>query len=119
MNGERKRYGPEGLRVYDLALQFAARLDELLSEARCSASLRDQLTRAAESVVLNIAEGAGHVMPGRKAYHYGIARASVNECIGGLPILQLRNPGINFIPLRRMGDMQCTMLTALIRRYQS
>ena len=120
MSGKTRCYGPEGLRVYELALSFAAKMDDLLAVARCSASLRDQLERAAESAVLNIAEGAGHVSPGRKAYHYQLAHGSFAECSGGLPLLQRRNPNLNLEirSARRTSDMACKMLTPLIRRYQ-
>jgi hypothetical protein len=41
--------------------------------------MADQLRRSAESIVLNIAEGAGHYSPGRKIYHYQLARGSAGE----------------------------------------
>jgi hypothetical protein len=47
-------------------------------------SMADQLRRSAESIVLNIAEGAGHYSPGRKIYHYQLARGSAGECIAAL-----------------------------------
>jgi four helix bundle protein len=39
----------------------------------------DQLLRATASVPLNIAEGSGERMPGRRAYFYRIARSSATE----------------------------------------
>jgi len=48
----------ERLDVYRLALQYRRSLAPL-SKTRGIASLRDQLFRAADSVVLNLAEGAG------------------------------------------------------------
>ena len=41
--------------------------------------MRDQLRRAANSVVLNIAEGAGEFSPSEKARFYRIAKRSATE----------------------------------------
>ena len=41
--------------------------------------MRDQLRRAANSVVLNIAEGAGEFAPAEKARFYRIAKRSATE----------------------------------------
>ena len=112
------RHGPERLRVHDLALRFAERLEDLLSRVRCTASLRDQLMRAAESAVLNIAEGSGHTSAGRKVYHYQVAHGSIAECIAGLLIIRRRNPDVDVQSVRRIGDMVCVMLRSLVRRFQ-
>ncbi|HEX2167505.1 MAG TPA: four helix bundle protein [Longimicrobiales bacterium] len=111
-----KQHGPEKLRVYHLALAFARSVDALLGQARCGRSLFDQLIRAAESIILNIAEGAGHFSPGSKRRHYQIAHASAAECIGSLARLADLNPSLDLRSLRRDGDMISVMLTALIRR---
>jgi four helix bundle protein len=113
-----RRHGPERLRVHDLALQFEERLEELLSRARCSASLKEQLLRAAESAILNIAEGSGHTSRGRKVYHYQVAHGSIAECIAGLLIIRRRNPRLDIQPVRRIADMICVMLRSLVRRFQ-
>ena len=112
------RHGPERLRVHDLALQFAERLEDLLSGARCTASLRDQMARAAESALLNIAEGSAHSSPGKKAYHYELAHGSMAECVAGLLILRRRDPRIDVQPVRRNADMICVMLRSLVRRFR-
>jgi four helix bundle protein len=54
--------------------------------------MADQLRRSAESIVLNIAEGAGHYSPGRKIYHYHLACGSAGECIAALTHLYRRKP---------------------------
>jgi hypothetical protein len=63
--------------------------------ARASArggSIAGHLRRSAESIVLNIAEGAGHYSPGRMIYHYQLARGSAGECIAALTHLYRASP---------------------------
>lgn len=48
--------------------------------------LRDQALRAASSVVLNVAEGAGLPSKKQKAKHYGIAMGSLREVQAALEI---------------------------------
>ena len=77
-----------GLDFCGLALRIAVQLP------RGHAALVDQLRRAATSIPLNVAEGAGKVTPGERAHCYRIARGSAMECgavidvarlLGGLP----------------------------------
>lgn len=107
--------GPERLRVYRLAQEFARATDDITRRVRMSRSLADQLERAANSVVLNIAEGAGHFSPGRKAAHYEIARASGYECIAILTRLETRRPTPAVRSARASANLICIMLTSLIR----
>ena len=75
------RLSHENLRVYQTAIQFLAFSVDLLRRfPKGYADLSDQLRRAALSIPLNIAEGAGK--PGRTdgARYFGIARGSVLEC---------------------------------------
>jgi four helix bundle protein len=48
------------------------------------------LVRAAESVVRNIAEGAGRWSAADTAKHYKIARGEAMECAASLDVLKLR-----------------------------
>ena len=48
---------------------------------------KDQLRRAALSVVTNIAEGAGNTSDKQQVRYYGIARASANEVSALLDVL--------------------------------
>ena len=57
--------------VYQQAINFLALANEI-AEAfpRGYSELKDQLKRAALSIVLNVAEGAGHYAPAQQKYHY-------------------------------------------------
>ena len=71
----------EVLDVYQAAIEFVAVADEIASQlAHGRGYLADQLRRAATSVVLNIAEGAGEFSRKDKARLYRIARRSATEC---------------------------------------
>ena len=57
---------------------------------RGHADRADQLTRAAESVVRNIAEGAGRWSEADSANRYKIARGEAMECAASLDVMKLR-----------------------------
>ena len=57
---------------------------------RVRGCLRDQLHRAATSVLLNIAEGAGHASWGAKKRHYQIAMASLYEVAAVMDLISTR-----------------------------
>jgi four helix bundle protein len=119
MSEHMRVHGPERLRVYGLALSLAGQVESLLSEARCSTSLADQLQRAADSVVLNIAEGSAHFSPGRKLYHYQTAHGSAAECVAALTRLRAQNPNLNIFRARTTADMISGMLVGLIHAQQA
>ena len=62
---------------------------------RGHADRADQLTRAAESVVRNIAEGASRRSEADSANRYKIARAEAMECAASLDVMKLQghHPG--------------------------
>jgi four helix bundle protein len=70
----------ERLEVYQVALEFLALANDIVeSLPRGRSHLADQLTRAATSIVLNLAEGAGkHSKPDKRRY-YLTARGSATE----------------------------------------
>lgn len=75
--------GLAGLVAYQVALEFAQKVYEL----EVKGSLRDQITRAAESVVLNIAEA--HPAKGAdRARRFRIAASEASECRGCTGIAQ-------------------------------
>jgi four helix bundle protein len=63
-----------------VGLQIAGNLPRGHSE------LKEQLRRAAISVPLNVAEGAGRTSPPDASRHYAIARGSAMECAAILDI---------------------------------
>jgi four helix bundle protein len=69
----------ERLDVYRVAREFDAFAVGLLPP-RGSGGLRDQLSRASSSIVLNIAEGCGRFTRPEKAHFYLVARGSAMEC---------------------------------------
>ncbi len=79
----------ERLDVYRLSLEFRQSLG-ILDTVRNIASQRDQLFRASDSIVLNIAEGAGRLARADKRRHYGYALGSAMECGAALALLHAR-----------------------------
>jgi four helix bundle protein len=79
------------LEVYQRAIEFLALVYDIVDDLpNAHSERRDQLVRAAESVVRNIAEGAGRWSKADCAKHYKIARGEAMECAGSLDILKLR-----------------------------
>ena len=69
--------------VYKCAIELlalSAGVLESMRKSKGNAMLADQLKRAALSVPLNIAEGAGKSTPADQTKHYVIARGSAMEC---------------------------------------
>jgi four helix bundle protein len=77
----------EKLRVYAVALDFLTLAAGLIEQwPRGHAHLADQLYRAAISVCLYIAEGAGEFSAAEKARFYRMGRRSATECAAVLDV---------------------------------
>jgi len=77
------------LDVYRAALDFTVAANDIAEALpRGRGYLVDQLQRAATSVVLNIAEGAGEFCGNEKARFYRIAKRSATECAAVLDVCQ-------------------------------
>jgi four helix bundle protein len=76
----------ERLDVYRVVLEFRQSLG-ILETVRNISAQRDQLFRASDSVVLNIAEGAGRLARADKRRHYGYALGSASECGAALALM--------------------------------
>lgn len=74
-------FGHEKLEVYGVSIDFVAAADDIVAGLpRGRAYIADQLRRAATSIVLNIAEGAGEFRPLEKARFYRTSLRSATEC---------------------------------------
>ena len=84
-------FSHERLVVYRRTCEFLTEVAALLRGLpRGEAALADQLRRAGDSVLLNIAEGAGRFAGREKAHFYDIARGSATECAAALAIVAIR-----------------------------
>lgn len=80
------------LEVYQRAIEFLSLVHDVIADLpKGHAERSDQLARAAESVVRNIAEGAGRWSPADSAKHYKIARGEAMESAASLDVMKLRN----------------------------
>jgi len=81
----------EKLDVYQISLEFVMTAGEIIRKFPTGRhNLADQLDRAATSVVLNIAEGAGEFSRAEKARFYRMAKRSATECAAALDICRVR-----------------------------
>ena len=91
-----KYFDHERLDVYSVAIDWVVLADDVVEQLpRGRGYLADQLQRAATSIALNIAEGAGEFSGPEKARFYRIARRSATECAAVLDVvrrLELTSP---------------------------
>ena len=79
------------LDVYQRAVEFLSLVGDIIGDIpKGHAERADQLSRAAESVLRNIAEGAGRWSEADSAKHYRIARGEAMECAASLDVMKLR-----------------------------
>lgn len=75
--------------MYKIAIEFVVLADVIVEHLpRGRAYLSDQLRRAALSISLNIAEGAGEYALEEKVRFYRMAKRSATECAGILDVCQ-------------------------------
>lgn len=72
----------KNFRTYEISKEFY----HMVENIEWPPHLRDQALRAASSVVLNVAEGAGLPSKKQKARHYNIAMGSLREVQAALEI---------------------------------
>ena len=77
-------------RTYQAAVAFYHKAQGL----KLPRHLKDQMSRAAASVCLNLAEGAGRTSFGERRQFYGTALASHRECQAVLDLARLRDAAL-------------------------
>lgn len=106
------------LLVYQNSKQFYQEiLIHILWNKTVDKSMKDQLRRAAVSIVHNIAEGAGKYTKPDKKRFYLISKASVNECFAALELIELEKLITKEVShnLRDQLESISKMLTGLIK----
>ena len=112
---ENRLFDHERLDVYQAAIDFVILSDKILEELpRGRAYLVDQLQRAASSVALNIAEGAGEFARQEKHRFYRMAKRSATECAAILDI-GLKLGLIELNKLNHARDLLFRMVSMLIK----
>lgn len=109
----------ENLDVYKRALDFVESIETLNVQlkGKVSYSMLDQLSRAALSISLNIAEGNGRWHKGDKRQFFWIARGSTFECVPIIQVLHRKNL-INdqqYVGYYEQLDVIAKMLTNLVK----
>lgn len=87
----RPQFDHEKLRAYQDALRFCAWIEPIIDRLPARVSARDQLDRAATSIVLNIAEGNGKRSHPDRCRFLDISRGSTLECAACLDVLVAKN----------------------------
>jgi four helix bundle protein len=111
----------ERLDVDRVAIEFLLLADQVAAGLpRGRAYLADQLRRAAWSIPLNVAEGAGEFASADKARFYRMARRSGTECAAILHACRVMtlSPEEPSELARSLLDRIVAMLTALVLRLQ-
>jgi four helix bundle protein len=112
----------ERLDVYRLALDFLVLAHEVIEGfPRGRSHLADQLTRAATSIVLNIAEGAGKFSRADKRRYYLTAIGSATESAAILDVCErLHLIGAEtHVPGKQMLDRVVAMLVKLAKTLEA
>jgi four helix bundle protein len=111
----------EKLDVYQESIVFVGWLSELLEGSSRLGDVKDQLDRASNSIVLNLAEGNGKYSVKDRCRFLDTANASALECAAGLDILvakrKLTRDDIR--PGKELLQRIVRMLMGLIRRHSS
>ncbi|HNZ29485.1 MAG TPA: four helix bundle protein [Candidatus Goldiibacteriota bacterium] len=101
--------------VYKLSLEYRKTVKKIISENKVDKDIVDQITRAASSVTLNIAEGFGRFHKAEKRHFYVIARASVNECVACADIIFDSKISDSFL---ESSETLAKMLSGLINKFK-
>lgn len=111
----------EDLEVYKRSIKFNTDVETILQRPSITRTLTDQLSRAALSIPLNIAEGNGRWHKGDKRQFFWIARGSVFECVPLIEMLTIKKILTNEEKdvLRNQLEVMGKMLTKLAQINES
>ncbi|MGZ3749495.1 MAG: four helix bundle protein [Pseudobdellovibrionaceae bacterium] len=84
------KFSFENLEVYQRSIEFNTAIETILERKGIPRTLADQLSRAALSIPLNIAEGNGRWHKGDKRNFFWIARGSAFECVPLIEIMTIK-----------------------------
>ena len=114
-------FSHEKLQVYHRAKEWISESFKLIAMIpKGNSDLANQLRRAALSIPLNIAEGAGKTGKADKKRFYSIARGSALECaaiLDAMEILQLAEPESTTNSKKLLEEI-AAMLSALILKWE-
>ncbi len=110
-----RQFDHENLDVYQAAIEFVTLANEIVQQLpRGRAYLADQMQRAATSIALNVAEGAGEFSDRDKSRFYRIARRSGTECAAILDVCK-RVAEVDPVMYQKGSDLQLRMVAMLTR----
>ncbi|PIR26808.1 MAG: four helix bundle protein [Deltaproteobacteria bacterium CG_4_10_14_0_2_um_filter_43_8] len=114
-----EKFAFEKLDVYQRALDWVEQAEALCEslKGKVSYQMLDQLSRAALSIPLNIAEGNGRWHKGDKRQFFWIARGSVFECVPLVQVLHRKNllDDIQYSSSYENLQVMAKMLSSLIK----
>ena len=107
----------KNLEVYKKAKAFYHCSLQLIEEKKFNRTVKDQLTRASFSVILNIAEGSGRFSKPDRRNFFVISRSSIFECVAILDVMNDEDliSQDEFDTLEGQADELSRMLYAMIK----
>src|SRR5689334_21081619 len=100
--------------VYQKALEVSSEIElKVLSIIDIDRDLKDQLRRASNSIILNIAEGSSRLSPADRKNFFVIARGSAFECIAVLDIVS-NSKKLHFVEIKNLLEEISKMLFKMI-----
>lgn len=109
------------LDVYQKSKRFYIDTKEIIHTIKLDNYIKDQLSRAAFSVPLNLAEGSGKFSKADRKNYYTTARASLYECIAILDILheEKKINELNYQSQLKNADELSRILYSMIKNLQN
>jgi four helix bundle protein len=102
----------EKLKVYQKSLEYLEWITLVLDNIKPKLSITDQIERASQSILLNIAEGNGKYSGKDKCRYFDIARGSSLECAACLDVM-LKKKIIDDVTLTK-GKLQLKEIVSML-----